>query len=140
MADIRKINSEYAEIAAELIAEEEELADIKASHATIIYLSSEASPKKDGGERVTKAQCEKVAEKYKWSIPADYTITVFEPNCEGMTREQMKILLFHELLHIEIGMNDKGEEVYKIKGHDLEDFKYLIDRFGTEWSMVPGKE
>lgn len=140
MADSRKINEEYARIGAELIATEESLADIKASNATIIYLSSEASPRKDGGQKITKGQCEKVAEKYKWGIPADYTITVFEPNCEGMTEEQMRILIFHELLHIEIGMTDKGEEVYKIKGHDLEDFKEIIDRFGTEWSMVPGKE
>ncbi len=139
MADSRAINEHYAEIGAELIRTEESLVDIKESNATIIYLSSIHAPKKDGGDKVIKAQCEKISEKYKWSIPADYTITVFEPNCEGMTEEQMRILIFHELMHIEIGMDSKGDDVYRIKGHDLEDFKEIIDRYGTDWASV-GKE
>lgn len=27
-----------------------------------------------------------------------------------------------------------GAERYYIKPHDLEDFKYIIDNYGTEWS------
>lgn len=136
MADIRTLNERYAQIGAELIETEEELADIKASGVTIVYLSSEHAPKKDGGDKVIKGRCEKVADKFKWGIPADYMITVFEPNCEGMTEEQIRILLFHELLHIDIDMDDSGNEQYKLKGHDLEDFKYIIDRFGTDWSTT----
>lgn len=131
--DKRQLNERYAEIAQELIDTEEILVDIRNSQATIVYLSSEHK-KMDSG-KVVHAVCEKVAEKYKWGIPADFTITVFEPNVVGMTEEQIRILLFHELLHVGIDFAD-GEEKYSIIPHDLEDFKYIIDRFGTSWSAV----
>lgn len=132
--DSRQINEHYAEIAKELIETEPELIDIKNSQATIIYLSSTHAKKADG--KVVCGQCEKVAEKYKWGIPCDFTITIFEPNVEKFTEEQLKILIFHELLHVGIEFNGDGSETYSIKGHDLEDFKLIIDRFGTDWSKV----
>jgi len=131
--DKRKLNDRYTLVGRSLIETEDILTDIKVSQATIVFLSSE-HPKKEGG-KVIHAQCEKVADKYKWGIPADFTITVFEPNVVGFTDEQIRILLFHELLHVGIDFRD-GEEKYSIIPHDLEDFKYIIDRFGTSWSEV----
>jgi hypothetical protein len=129
--ETRTINEQYAEIGADLIATEDSLIDIANSSATIIYLSS--THKKTSGGKVVKAECEKISDKYKWGIPCDFTITVFEPNCEGMTEEQMRILIFHELLHI--GIEEKnGKEVYSIVPHDLEDFRTIIRRFGVDWS------
>lgn len=130
--DKRVINEHYAEIGQELIQTEPALEHILNSNASIAYLSSEH--KKKNGERYVYGQCEKVAEKYKWGIPADFTITIFEPNIEGFTEEQLRILIFHELLHVGITYNDDGEEKYSTIGHDLEDFKLIIDRYGTEWS------
>lgn len=132
--DTRRINEEYAKIGAELIETEDALQYIKNSNASIVYLSSEH--KKTGGHKIIHAQCEKIAEKYKWGIPTDFTITVFEPNVEKFTEEQMRILLFHELLHIGIEIDDDGEESYSCVPHDLEDFKLIIDRFGTDWDKV----
>lgn len=132
--DKRTINEEYAKIGRELIETEEVLKPILKSNAQIVYLSSEH--KKVGGGKTIFAQCEKIAEKYKWGIPCDFTITVFEPNVEDFTEEQMRILIFHELLHVGIDDGDDGEETYSIRPHDLEDFKEIIDRFGTEWNMV----
>ena len=83
--------------------------------------------------------CERVQDKNKWAIPADFTITVFEPNVVDFTEDQIKILLFHELLHVGIEFKD-GFETYSCKPHDLEDFKYIIDRFGTNWSEVKANE
>lgn len=129
--DNRIINEKYADIAAELIENEEALEHIKNSQATITYLSSEKKKVADG--KITFAQCEKVPDKYKWGIPCDFTITVFEPNVENFTDEQIKILLFHELLHVGITLKD-GKEYYSTLPHDLEDFKLIIDRFGTDWA------
>lgn len=137
MAENRHLNEEYAEIAQALIDSEDVLEYIRESQVSIVYLSSDLK-KKDNG-RLVHAQCELVADKYKWGIPADYMITVYEPNVLGFTDEQMKILLFHELLHIHIVYQD-GEEKYSTNPHDLEDFKYIIDRFGTDWSRVTGEE
>lgn len=132
--DTRKINEHYAEIARELIETEEALVDIANSQATIVYLSSEHEKKGTG--KTIHAECEKVSEKYKWGIPCDFTITVFEPNCENFTEEQLRTLLFHELLHVGIEFKDDGTESYSTKPHDLEDFKLIIDRFGTDWSVT----
>lgn len=137
MAENRHLNDEYSEIAQALIDSEDVLEYIRESQVSIVYLSSDLK-KMDNG-RIVHAQCEKVADKYKWGIPADYMITVYEPNVLGFTDEQMKILLFHELLHIHIEYQD-GEEKYTTNPHDLEDFKYIIDRFGTDWSRVTGEE
>lgn len=132
--DLRQINEEYAKIGRELIETEEALVDIANSQATIIYLSSEH--KKVASGKVILGQCEKVADKYKWGIPCDFTITVFEPNIEGMSEDQIRMLIFHELLHVGIEFGADGTESYSVKPHDLEDFKLIIDRYGTDWSKV----
>ena len=132
--DLRSINERYAEIARDLIETEDALVDISNSQATIMYLSSEHRKMGDG--KVIFAQCEKVADKYKWGIQCDFTITVFEPNVEGFTEDQLRILLFHELLHVGIRFNEDGTETYSIQPHDLEDFKLIIDRYGTEWGRT----
>lgn len=133
MAENRHLNEDYAEMAMALIDSEDELRYIKESQVSIAYLSSDLK-KRDSG-RIVHAQCELVSDKYKWGIPADFMITVYEPNVLGFTDEQMKILLFHELLHVKIDYQD-GEEKYSVNPHDLEDFKYIIDRFGTDWDRV----
>lgn len=132
--DKRTINEHYAEIGMSLIESEECLIDVANSQATIVYLSSEHEKK--GSGKIVHAECEKISEKYKWGIPADFTITIFEPNVEGFTEEQLKILILHELLHVKIEFNDDGTESYSTKPHDLEDFKLIIDRYGTDWSRV----
>lgn len=130
----RSINEHYAEIAAQIIEEEDSLVDIANSHATIVYLSSDRECKSK--DKVTYAVCEKVADKNKWAIPADFTITVYDPNVVGFTEDQIRILLFHELLHVGIEFTEDGQEKYSIKPHDYEDFKIITDRYGTDWSKV----
>ena len=134
--DVRTINEKYAKIGADLIKTEPSLRDLAISNAQVVFLSSEY--KKKNGTKITHAECEKIADRYKWGIPADFTITVFEPNIEGFSDEQIRILLFHELLHIRIDTDGNGVESYGIYPHDLEDFKEIVDRFGTDWSKVDG--
>lgn len=132
--DTRVQNERYAEIGADLIKKEKALEHIRDSQATIVYLSSEQKKVSDGQK--VFAQCEKIPQKYKWGLPCDFTITVFEPNVEGMNEEQIRILLFHELLHVGITKDDEGKETYSTVPHDLADFKLIIDRFGTDWSEI----
>lgn len=132
--DNREISEEYAEIGAGVIEEEDSLMDLRNSQATIVYLTSEN--KKTAKGKIVCAECEKVPEKYKWSIPADFTITVFLPNVEGFSEEQKRILMFHELLHVGIVFNADGSETYSTVPHNYEDFKEIIDRYGTDWAKV----
>ena len=133
MADRRTISEYYTELAKQVIDTEERLEHLRMNDITIVYLES-SHAKKSKGMKVC-GQCEKVQEKNKWGIPADFTITIFAPNVMGMTEEQLKILLFHELLHI-------GMDHDSVTAHDLSDFKYIIDRFGVDWAEVkePGKK
>lgn len=132
MPDTRTISERYAEIGARLVAEEPALAHIRESGATIVYLSSTA--RKVAGGRPVLGQCERVPEKYLWAVPCDFTVTVFEPNVEGFTDEQLRILVFHELLHVGIDVDEDGAERYRVVPHDLEDFKEVVRRFGADWA------
>lgn len=131
--DKREISTKYKEVAEDLINTEPKLSHIKDSEVKIVYLSSEHCKKE--GNKYVAGQCEKIPEKYKWAIPSDFSITVFEPNVERFTEEQIKILLFHELLHIGIDI-DGNEEKYYIVNHDVEDFKEILNRFGMDWSEI----
>jgi hypothetical protein len=128
MSDNRRISEEYQQIADELINTRPEFEHIKESDATIICLASDCE-KKNGKDRVVFGQCEKVADKYKWGIPCDFTITIFEPNVAGWDDERIKILIMHELHHVGI-----DEERFYIVKHDLEDFKAIVEEFGASWS------
>ena len=136
--DSRQINEHYAKIGKELIESEPELEEIRYSEATIVYLSSEHEKTSDG--KAVLGQCEKIQEKYKWAIPCDFTITLFEPNIEDLSEEQIRVVIFHELLHVGIRVNNEtGEEDYYCKPHDVEDFRLLIDRYGIDWAK-PGED
>lgn len=132
--DNRHINNDYAEIADDLIRHEPSLLHLLESRAKIIYLSSDYAKTSKG--KLVFGQCEKVADKYKWGIPADFTITVFEPNVEKFTEEQIRTLLHHELLHVGIDKKADGSESYSIVDHDIEDFKLILDKYGTDWSRT----
>lgn len=131
--DSRHISEKYTELAKQVIEENPELEYLRTAPVTIIFLAS--THKKKGKGKSVYGQCEKVQEKNKWGIPADFTITIFEPNVAGMTEEQLKILLFHELLHV-------GRDYESITPHDLEDFKIIVDRYGVDWAKheEPGKK
>lgn len=129
----RQINENYRAIGEKLIAQEPALAYIKDSRVKITYLES------DGREKLVLGECEKVAAKNRWAITSDFTITLFRNNLVGLSEEQIKTVMFHELLHVGIEPGADGEETYSVRKHDLEDFKEIIDRYGTDWSRVARK-
>lgn len=134
MSDKRKVSEKIKKIGDELIESEDSLDYIANSKARICYLISNNAKVAKGAPVL--GQCEKVQEKYKWAIPCDFTITVFEPNIQGLSDEQLRMLVHHELLHIGIRYDADGEEVYSINPHTLEDFKLIIDLYGTDWAEV----
>ena len=131
----RAINTNYETIAKELIEKEPELKYIKDSRVKIAFLDSDQSKKVDK-DKLVLGECEKVAAKNKWAISYDFTITLFTPNLVGLSEAQIRIVLFHELLHVRIEPGPDGDELYSVRKHDLEDFKLIIDRFGTDWAST----
>lgn len=133
MAETRTINKHYEELAEKIIEKEDSLRNVANGHARIVYLESDF-PKKDGKDMAVLGQCEKVAARHKWAINYDFMITIFKPNTLGMSEEQLKILLFHELLHVGIERNDEGGEIYSIRKHDFTEFREIVERYGANWS------
>lgn len=129
----RSINKKYETIANELIETEPSLAYIKNSKVKITYLESDQT-KKNGKNKWVLGECEKVAAKNKWAISSDFTITLFSNNLIGMSKEQIRIVLHHELLHVGIEPATDGEENYFINRHDIEDFNLIIDQYGMNWA------
>lgn len=134
----RTLSENYQRIAEELINTESELQYIKDSRVKIAYLESD-STKKAGEDKLVLGECEKVAAKNKWAINYDFTITLYKNNMIGLSATQIKIVMFHELLHVGIEMGPDGDEFYSVRKHDLEDFKIIIDKFGTDWSTTHSK-
>ena len=124
--DNRHVNEEYSIIGQNLIETEPILDYLKGSNVKIIYLESEKEKKEKG--KVVFGQCEKVQDKNKWAIAADYTITLFKPNIENenVTDKGIELVILHELYHI-------NDDLSSVRPHDLEDFKFLIDEYGTDW-------
>ena len=135
MAENRVPDERYGRIARELVASEETLAHIAASGVRIAYLSSDAKRRSKG--RAVLATCELVPARYRWAMPYDFTVTVFEPNVVGMSEDQLRVLMLHELYHVGVEMADGGNR-YSIVGHDIEDFNAVIDRYGAGWAGVSG--
>ena len=127
----RERSVEYERIARELIENDSSLAHVKGSAAKIAYLVSDKE--KTSRRKPVLAECEKVPDKYRWSVPYDFTITVFEPNVERFDDEKRRILMLHELMHVGVE-RDGNEEAYYVVPHDIEDFEEVIERYGARWS------
>lgn len=134
--ETRVLNDQFKKWAEEVINEQNDLWNIKNGHVRIAYLESDVE-KKDGKERLVYGQCEKVQPKNKWAIDYDFTITLYRPNILGMSEEQVKVLLFHELLHVGIDRDKDGGEVYSIRKHDLSDFRVIVEKYGPNWATGP---
>lgn len=126
----------YKKIGEELINEMPELAYIRASVAQIAFLVSDQT-KKEGKTNLIYAETEKIPDKYKWGMNADFSITVYTPNVALFSPAQRKILIFQQLLKIGIEYDDsKDEEKYSIIDPDVVDFSVIIKRYGVNWKST----
>ena len=131
MAETRWVNDRWGEMARELIGDDPALGVVRGSEARIAYLSSDANKKAHG--KPVLGQCELVQPKMKWAVPFDFTVTLYENNVAGLDEERLRRVVFHELLHIGVDLDDDGNERYSIVPHDLEDFAECVDRWGRGW-------
>lgn len=124
-------SDEYQELAEEVIDEHEELHWLKCADVRIDYISSVKKRKSKG--KPVLGECQLVKEIYKLYCPYDFLIIIYEPNIEGLSLNQIKILLYHELLHV--GVSEiSGEPQYSINPHEVEDFRAIINKYGVDWA------
>ena len=135
MADIYKESEYYRKLAEEVLEEHaEEFADIREFDAKIGYLTSTKVKKRSGF--IVNADCRKVAPEYRWCCHYDFLITVYEESVKMLTREQKKVLMWHELKHVGI-QSDGEEKKLSLIPHDVQDFSDIIKSKGINWSS-PG--
>lgn len=129
--DKAKPSNELRLLGQKVIAHFPEFAFIRAYGIKIGYVVSD---ERKQGEKVTYADCRKVTEVFKAYLPYDFIITFYERNTGFLNENQQKILMFHELQHIDI-----GEKGLKVRPHDVEDFKNILEKYGLDWAEA-GKE
>ncbi len=125
-------NEEYQAIGIEVIAEVEELRHLQTADCRIAFLASDN--KKTSNGKDVYGECIKVQDLYKEFCPFDFLIVFYDKNIEGLTREQLKILAEHELLHVGYEYTEDGKPKYFVRPHDYDDFKQITDKYGTEWA------
>lgn len=82
-------------------------------------------PKTKRGRQIL-ADCRAVKGPYRALVDYQFIITFYEPNIQDLSENQQKILMLHELKHI--------QEDGKIRPHDVEDFSDILHRYGIDWS------
>lgn len=125
-----ELSAAYAAIGEEMIRVHEELHPLEG--VRIAYLASDQEKTRNG--RVIFGDCRKVSPQYAWCCPYDFIITIYEPNCVEyrFDDEQMKILIWHELLHCGVEEDDSGRK-FRIIPHDVEEFDNIIEDEGMYW-------
>ena len=96
------------------------------------YCLSDKEKKSKG--RLVFGECQKVPEEWQGFAPYDFIITFYEPNAGGMTPEQLRVLAYHELMHIGVEIQDGGDFRIWIRPHDQEDFNAVLAKFGANWA------
>jgi len=116
----------YGELLSEILRENRP--DILVAGVSVGIIRS-AKKKVVSRDKIVHGECKKVDEIYKVFCPYDFLIIIYEENCAGFNDKQMRILLYHELLHI--GIDEKGKP-YK-KAHDIEEFDEIFLLHGLNW-------
>ena len=129
--EVVKVSEEYSGLAERVIEAHEDLHWIRKLNVRIGYLESDREKKKSG--RFVLGECIRVRDLYRPFVPHDFLIVIYVRNTVAMTEKQKEILMYHELLHI--GIDEAGEELrYVVNPHDIEEFRAVADKFGTDWA------
>lgn len=81
----------------------------------------------------TAGRCIRTGAELNFFSEADYLIEISEKIWNAIDEKTQKILMLHELMHIDCTMNDKGEYKYGMRDHDIQDFMHIIKNHGIDW-------
>ena len=127
-----QLTKDYNDILEDVLKNEPILEHISDAGIAVGIVASKVEKRKQGG--IIYADCRKVPEYWKTFTPYDFLVTIYEPNCEGMNPDQLRVLMIHELMHIGVKPDDLGKTF--IRDHDLQDFRYIVETYGVDWNRV----
>jgi hypothetical protein len=122
----------WEEAPAEVVALAEKLIDKHHPDlldARIGLLMRSEAPKKDG--KATYGKAKKVSDELKALLPFDFLIWFAADVWDAFSTKQRTALVDHELCHCR--MIGGSEPVFKMRGHDVEEFNCIIERYGAWW-------
>ena len=125
------LSPEYEELGLAVIDAVPELWMIRDAGIRIGFVSS--FKEKKTGQKLVLGECIKLSELYSDLLHLDFLIVIYENNIVGLSENQKKSLLWHELKHIGVEEKD-GEPVYIVNPHDREEFDSIIRKVGLYWS------
>lgn len=97
-------------------------------YARIGFLFRSEAPVSGG--RVTLGKAKLVTAEMKVYADYDFLIWLAKDRYNLMTEEQKMALIDHELCHC---LYDNFEEKASLRGHDLEEFNCILQRYGFWW-------
>lgn len=112
--------------------------DVKEARVALAW-RLRTNPDKDG--RIVLGKCIKVSDLHREFADYDFIITLNKEFWEEpiVTKEQRLALLDHEMCHTapsyngetgEHEVDERGRYIFRVKGHDFEDFNDIIQRHG----------
>ena len=132
MSENYTLSEELKELAEEVINEREDLKHIIESGVRIGYMTSNKKKKSHG--MIVQGDCEKVKPKNMKFIPFDFIITFYEPHVQFLDADKMRLLMYHELLHVGAERSEAGELRTWVRPHNIQDFREIVDVHGLDWS------
>lgn len=126
MAQKQMAESKHLETVAKKVIHDEALSSLDNIRIRYLIVSPEISKKK-------LAQCIKANKEVEFFGECDFIIEVGEKIWNALDEQRQYLLMFHELLHIKVAENKKGELVLGIQDHDIKDFREIISKYGIDW-------
>lgn len=78
-------------------------------------------------------RCIKASNQLKFFSEFDYIIELSGSLWDTLSQQQKYLLLYHEVLHIDISFDKDGEIKYLLKDHNVKDFREIISKYGIDW-------
>jgi len=86
--------------------------------------------------KTTAGKCIKSSDELKYFSSYDYVIQMSGELWDVLGDDEKYILMQHELMHVFVTYDKKGDIQYKIRQHDFEDFRIIIEKNGMDWLKV----
>lgn len=135
-----KINEHYRPIAEALKKKFIELQYVPVKN--ILFIEN-LEDKKKKNNSIVYAQVSKVQGKWMDIIYQvtgkyfEYMIEIFKENTIEFSREQMIVLIYHEMRHIQLVKTPDGSKI-DIVNHEIEEWVNILEKLETNWAEAKG--
>lgn len=130
-----KDTKELKQLAEKCIKKYSKLEDIKFYQKDIKIGYQWSDEEKKINNKIIYADCEKIKSKLKEFIDYDFIITFYDTANE-LSPKALELLMYHELRHIGIKSDNRGNVNFYIISHEIEDFYDIIQKNGLKWHEI----